>query len=247
MVGSCTLLPSFVFYGPSCITPGFRVKVEVNFEHRFLKGVAMKKSKEGYTLIELVVVMLFVAAFAAIAIPRLNFATVTKKGAEVTAYRFLSELRRTRALAIANAASNPNGFGIWINPTGAMAPDGPVVYTAGLLAFGESNVSSRSRTVYYTYEIRNLMTGETVDTQEIYDNVNIGGGTQFSFSPLGNLTSGDTSLQVGFEGTFFVINITISTGSMTCAEHKENYYDAVDGTYPDSTKVDPAGTEAPVT
>ena len=185
----------------------------------------MKKIKEGYTLIELVIVMLFVAAFAAIAIPRLNFAGVRKKGAELTAYKFLSELRRTRALAIANAASNPNGFGIWINPTGAMAPDEPVVYTAGLLAFVESNISERPRTVYYTYEIRNLMTDEVVDTQDIYDNVSLGGGKQFSFGPLGNLTSGDTSLSVGSGNMFFVINITGSTGSMTCTEHKEDVYE----------------------
>ncbi len=193
-----------------------------------MKGVAMKKIKEGYTLIELVIVMLFIAAFAAIAIPRLNFATVEKKGAELTAYKFLSELRRTRALAIANAASNPNGFGIWINPTGAMAPDEPVVYTAGLLAFGESNVSKRRRTVYYTYEIRNLMTGATVDLQDVYDNVDLSGGTQFSFGPLGNLTSGDTNLTISSGSKSFVINITGSTGSMTCTKPGEDDYDDED-------------------
>lgn len=185
----------------------------------------MKRNKEGYTLIELVIVMLFIAAFAAIAIPRLNFATVKKKGAELTAYKFLSELRRTRALAIANAASNPNGFGIWINPTGAMAPDEPVVYTAGLLAFGSSNIARRSKTVYYTYEIKNLMTGAIVDRQDVYDNVNLGGGTQFSFGPLGNLTSGDTSMTVSLGNTSFVINITSSTGSMSCTKHVNDEYD----------------------
>ena len=208
----------------------------MNFENHFLKGVAMKKIKEGYTLIELVIVMLFVAAFAAIAIPRLNFAGVRKKGAELTAYKFLSELRRTRALAIANAASNPNGFGIWINPTGAMAPDEPVVYTAGLLAFVESNISERPRTVYYTYEIRNLMTGATVDRQDVYDNVDLDGGTQFSFGPLGNLTSGDTNLTVSLGSKFFVINITSSTGSMGCTEYENDV--SIDGTYYDDTNMD---------
>lgn len=200
----------------------------MNFENHFLKGVAVKKIKEGYTLVELVIVMLFLAAFAAIAIPRLNFAGVKKKGAELTAYKFLSELRRTRALAIANAASNPKGFGIWINPTGAMAPDEPVVYTAGLLAFGSSNTAKRSRTVYYTCEIKNLMTGAIVDSQNVYDNVDIGGGTQFSFGPLGNLTSGDTSLTISLDNVSFVINITGATGSMTCTKHYNNEYDESD-------------------
>ena len=211
----------------------------------------MKKIKEGYTLIELVIVMLFVAAFAAIAVPRLNFAGVRKKGAEVVAYKFLSELRRTRALAIANAAVNPNGFGIWINPAGAMVTEEPVVYTAGLFSNGESSIKGRSRIKYYTYEIRNLMTGETVDSQDVYDNVNIGGGKQFSFGPLGNLTSGDTNLTISSGSKFFVINITGSTGSMACVEHDErNYYpdgtypnyDESDDTEPDDNGVDPVGT-----
>ncbi len=202
----------------------------------------MKRIKKGYTLVELIVVLLFVAVFAAIAVPRLNFAGVRKKGAEVTAYKFLSELRRTRALAIANAASNPNGFGIWINPTGAMVADEPVVYTAALFSNSETSITGRSRIKYYTYEIRNLMTGETVDSQDIYDNVNIGGGSQFSFGPLGNLTSSDTNLTISSGNTSFVINITGSTGSMTCTKHDyDNYYDA-DGTYPDSTNVDPGST-----
>lgn len=189
----------------------------------------MKKIKEGYTLIELVIVMLFIAAFAAIAIPRLNFAGVRKKGAELTAYKFLSELRRTRALAIANAAGNPYGFGIWINPTWAMASDEPVVYTAGFFSDRNTRISKRQRTVYYTYEIRNLMTGATVDSQDVYDNVDLGGGTQFSFGPLGNLTSGDTSLTVSLGNTSFVINITGPTGSMTCTRHEYDEYDEYNG------------------
>ena len=204
----------------------------------------MKKIKEGYTLIELVIVMLFIAAFAAIAVPRLNFGTVKKKGAELTAYRFLSELRRTRALAIANAASNPNGFGLWIIPAGAKVTGEPVVYTAGLFALGGSEGQRRQRITYYSYDIRNLMTGEIVDTQDIYDNVNIGGGTQFSFGPLGNLTSGDTSLRVGFGGKYFVIDIASSTGSMGCTEHEK--VSNADGTYSVESNVDPAVTEAPV-
>ena len=110
-----------------------------------------------------------------------------------------------------------------------MAPDEPVVYTAGIFPSVDSNISERPRTVYYTYEIRNLMTGETVDSQDIYDNVNLDGGAkQFSFGPLGNLTSGDTSLTVSSGNTSFVINITGATGSMTCTKHDNNEYDESD-------------------
>jgi len=150
------------------------------------------KKKNGYSLIELVVIVVFLGIIAAIAVPRLNFSAISKNKADTLARKIVTDLRRTRSLAISDAANNTAGFAL--NMT-ASAP-------------------------YSGYEIENLQTSETVDSHVIYSNINCTGGATFQFGPLGNLKPGsDTQLAVSASGKTFTITITAATGMVKCTEN----------------------------
>ena len=70
----------------------------------------MNRQKSAFTLTELILVVIFLGIFAAISIPRLNFAVVSKQIADSHAKKIVTDLRRTRSLAISNAAENTTGF-----------------------------------------------------------------------------------------------------------------------------------------
>jgi len=146
----------------------------------------------GYSLIELVVIVVFLGIIAAIAIPRLNFSAVSKNKADTLARKIVTDLRRTRSLAISDAANNTAGFAL--NMT-ASEP-------------------------YSGYNIENLQTSETVDSYTIDSNINCTGGATFQFGPLGNLKTGsDTQLMVLASGKTFTITITAATGMLKCTEN----------------------------
>ncbi len=152
----------------------------------------MNRQKRAFTLTELILVVLFLGIFAAISIPRLNFALISKQSADCLARKIVTDLRRTRTLAISNAADNTMGFAL--NMTGP-AP-------------------------YFAYEIVNLDTGATIDSHIIDSDVSCTGGDQFEFGPLGNLLSGsDTELTVSAEVKTFTITIISATGMVKCTEN----------------------------
>ncbi len=70
----------------------------------------MAGKKTGFSLIELIVIVLIVGALTFIAVPRMNFAALYRKQAHTVAKKIATDLRRTRTLAISNAATNPTGF-----------------------------------------------------------------------------------------------------------------------------------------
>jgi len=72
----------------------------------------MEKKKKAFSLVELILIVLFVGAFTTIAIPRLNFAAISRKKVDIAAKKIVTDFRRTRLLAIANAAQNTAGFAI---------------------------------------------------------------------------------------------------------------------------------------
>ncbi len=141
--------------------------------------------KKAFSLMELVIVLVLLGIFAGIAVPRFNFALVSKKKAHCLTQKIVTDIRRTRSLAIVNAAENTAGF--------ALNMIGPDPYTS--------------------YEIQNLDTSTTVDSHTIDSDISCTGGANFNFGPLGNLLSGsDTSVTISAQGDTFTITITSATG-----------------------------------
>ena len=150
------------------------------------------KLNKGYTLAELVIVVVFVSALAMIAVPRINLSTTTAKGAQALAKKIVTDLRRTRRLAISDAASNTSGYRIQMN--------GPDPYT--------------------DYDIVNLNTSATVDSHTIDSDISCTNGATFSFGPMGNLLVGsDTQLDIAGGDDSFTITITSATGMVKCVEN----------------------------
>jgi type II secretory pathway pseudopilin PulG len=153
-------------------------------------GVVDKQTK-AYTLVEMIIVLLFLAAFAAVAVPRINFSAITKKKADTLARRITTDLRHTRTLAVSNGAINTVGFGLY------MLGGGP----------------------YSSYEIRNLDTSGVVSSHTITPGISCTGGATFNFGPFGDLLAGsDTSLTVSAEGKTYTITIISATGMVKCVE-----------------------------
>ena len=142
------------------------------------------------------VIVAILGILAVIAIPRVDYAIVRRYKAESTARKILTDLRRTRGLAIANAATNTQGFKLMMtNPS-----------------------------PYYTsYEIVNEDTGTTVDSHAIDSDVlcNADGG-EFKFGPRGNLLSGSgtkITLANTDENKTFTITVTPATGMIKYGEN----------------------------
>ncbi len=154
-------------------------------------GSHMARQKNAFTFVELLLVVIFLGILMAISVPRLNFAIISKK-ADGQARKVVTDLRRTRSLAISDAANNSSGF--------ALSMVGSAPYTA--------------------YEIINLDTATTVDSHTINSAVSCTGGANFGFGPLGNLLSGsDAELSVSAPGKTFTITIIPATGMVRCAEN----------------------------
>ncbi|MCU0914823.1 MAG: hypothetical protein MUC88_09700 [Planctomycetes bacterium] len=160
--------------------------------HRFflihrLPGRTGRCRSDGHTLIEVATVVLVLAILACAAIPRLNFGAVRGAKIEAVVARLATDLRRTRAAALAGAARNPDGFVL------ALSGDDP--------CRNYQIVDRRSRAV--------LATGE------IPPEVRCRGGRRFQFGPLGNLLNGsDTHLRLETEGRAYLLEIVPATGAV---------------------------------
>ena len=150
----------------------------------------MNKQRTAYSLIEMIVVVLILGAMTFIAIPRLSFSGVHKKQAHTIAKRIVTDLRRTRTMAITGAATNPTGYSLRM--TGS-AP-------------------------YSGYRIINDANSVTMDTLTIDQHTSSSGGPNFLFGPLGNLRTGSsTQLTVSAEGTTYTITVISGTGIVECS------------------------------
>jgi len=156
----------------------------------------MAKKRTAFSLVELIIIVMWVGILAAIAVPRLNFAIISKQKAEALTGKIITDLRLTRRLAISDAANNTIGFEL------KMVGSAP----------------------YAAYEIENCDTLETVASHTIYSGVNVkcpgGSESRFSFGPLGNLQAGSgTKLNVSAEGRSFKITVNPATGTVICVEN----------------------------
>jgi len=129
-------------------------------------------------------------ALAFVAIPRLQFATVYRKQADTVARKIITDLRRTRRLAISDAADNTDGY--TLNRTGS-------TYEIVDLSDGTTIPNG---------------------TFSIDSKISCSGGTSFQFGPLGNLKTGaDSQLTVSSSGKTFTISIIPATGVIQCSEN----------------------------
>ena len=94
----------------------------------------MVRKRKAITLVELILVVVFLGILAFIAVPRMNLSAVSKQKADSVARKIVTDLRQTRRVAISDAANNTAGF--------ALKMTGSSPYTG--------------------YEIENLDTAETV-------------------------------------------------------------------------------------
>lgn len=153
----------------------------------------MAKNKTAVSATELIICVMILGVLAAITVPRMTFFIISKQKAETFANKVVTDLRRTRRLAISDAATNTDGYAL--NMTGG----GP----------------------YTGYEIENLNTSTTITngTFSIDSDITCNGGTNFEFGPLGNLkASSDTQLTVTAGDKTFTITITKATGMVKCVE-----------------------------
>jgi Tfp pilus assembly protein FimT len=151
-----------------------------------------EENHRAFSLVELMLIVAFLGVFAAIAIPRLDYAIVRRYKAEATAKKILTSLRLTRSLSISEAATNNKGFEL------AMTGGGP----------------------YTGYEIENSDTKATVASHTIDSDVSVTGTNKFKFTPLGNLQIGsDLQLTVSADGKSFTITVFTVTGVAECVEN----------------------------
>ncbi len=123
-----------------------------------LRICIMTKKCKAHTLVELIVILVILGALAFIAIPRLQFATVYRKQADTVAKKIVTDLRRTRRLAISNAADNTDGYAL--NRTGLTykivdSSDGTTIETFSI----DSKISCSDGTSFQFGPLGNLKTG----------------------------------------------------------------------------------------
>lgn len=158
-------------------------------------SVELIRRRKGFSLVEAIMVVLFIGILAAVAIPRLNYAIVSKYKAEATAKKIVTDLRRTRRLAISDAANNTFGYELQMDP--------PLPYTG--------------------YEIIDRsVPPTTVDSHTIDSDVSVTCPAQpiFRFGPLGNMEPGScTEVTVSAGGKSFTITVLMTTGMAKCVEN----------------------------
>ncbi|MBA7610448.1 hypothetical protein ES703_17656 [subsurface metagenome] len=153
----------------------------------------MARQKTAVTLVEVILIVLFLGILAVIAIPRLSLSSISDQKADCLAQKIVTDLRRTRRLAISNAAVNTAGF----------------------------KLDMKGTSEYTGYDIVDANSAETVDSHTIDSAVTCTGSDEFAFSPQGNLLSEiDTQLVISVDGkTLFTIDITPATGMVKCTEN----------------------------
>lgn len=148
--------------------------------------------KRGYTVAELLVVVLIIGVLAAVGVPRLQFGLRDRSQGSVTAWKIVTDLRRARSLAILHAATNPQGYAL--------------------------NVRRRGKKTIY--DLVDLSNSRVVDSHDVDSSVVCAGEASFQFGPLGALRDGsDTSLELSAGSSTFELTVVPATGTVQCVEN----------------------------
>lgn len=138
---------------------------------------------------ELMLIVLFLGIMALVAVPRLNFAVITKQKTKAAARKIVTDLRRTRSLAISNAADNTSGFAL--------------------------NTTSSAGYEIVNLDTSATVDSHTIDSQVT---VTDGATFQFGpLGNL--LTGSDTKLTVTGSSKSFTITVISATGTIKCTEN----------------------------
>ena len=157
----------------------------------------MTRQKTAFTLVEVILVVLFLGIVAVIAIPRLSYSGSSSQKVASLARKIVTDLRRTRMLAISNAATNPTGF--TLKMTGS-AP-------------------------YSGYQIIDGSSGTVVYSQTISSGISVTcfGGSEFPFGPLGDKRTGGVisgaMIRISAQGRLYIITFTTATGMVRCTKY----------------------------
>ncbi|MCX5633077.1 MAG: prepilin-type N-terminal cleavage/methylation domain-containing protein [Phycisphaerae bacterium] len=147
----------------------------------------MASGKKGFTLVELLIVVIIIGVMTFVAVPRMGFSIITGSKAQTNAQKIAAAIRYARSLAIANAATNNQGFSL--NMTGSP---------------------------YTGFQIVNLKTSDVNETGSIDPKVSCTGANDFSFGPLGNRLLDSDSLTVSAGGKTYTITVVSATGMVKC-------------------------------
>jgi Tfp pilus assembly protein FimT len=152
----------------------------------------MKKPCAAFSLVEMLILAIFVGILAMISVPRINLGVIDKQRVDTAAHKLMTDLRRTRHLAISDAATNTTGYGLVLQ--------GASPYTG--------------------YEIWDRKSVARVDSHTFDSCISCtADGKNFNFGPTGNLlTGGGTKIKMASRGRSFVITVIPATGMVKCAE-----------------------------
>ncbi|RKY08603.1 MAG: hypothetical protein DRP66_04215 [Planctomycetota bacterium] len=146
---------------------------------------------KGFTLVELIVVVMILAILAGIVVPRAGWSTIGTMESATAGDQFAAWLRLARSLAITHASANGSGY--------------KVVLSAG--------------SPYTSYRIVNADTSANVKAAvSIPDGVICTGDSEIQFTPVGNVAGGaQLSVQFTKNDDTTVVSVSPVGGRITVA------------------------------